>query len=97
VIRPGATLVQQLEFNLLNSSVALWGYYAAAFTIDLPWMGRRRMQARPHARRSGRPMPNTVSCPACHTNRRPGVTRRRQKPRAAPCGSTAGLGRGARR
>lgn len=50
IIYPGASLVQQLEFNLLNSSVALWGYYIAAFTIDLPWMGRRRMQAR-HALR----------------------------------------------
>ena len=47
IIYPGANLVQQLEFNLLNSSVALFGYYFAAFTIDLPWMGRRRMQA-PH-------------------------------------------------
>ncbi|KAK9839247.1 hypothetical protein WJX81_004005 [Elliptochloris bilobata] len=44
IIYPGASLVQQLEFNLLNSCVALWGYYLAAFTIDLPWMGRRRMQ-----------------------------------------------------
>ena len=47
IIYPGADLVQQLEFNLLNSSVALFGYYLAAFTIDLPWMGRRGMQA-PH-------------------------------------------------
>ena len=44
IIYPGANLVQQLEFNLLNSSVALFGYYLAAFTIDLPWMGRRGMQ-----------------------------------------------------
>ena len=44
IIYPGADLVQQLEFNLLNSSVALFGYYLAAFTIDLPWMGRRGMQ-----------------------------------------------------
>ena len=47
IIYPGADLIQQLEFNLLNSSVALFGYYFAAFTIDLPWMGRRRMQAPP--------------------------------------------------
>ena len=47
IIYPGADLIQQLEFNLLNSSMALFGYYFAAFTIDLPWMGRRRMQAPP--------------------------------------------------
>ena len=44
IIYPEADLVQQLEFNLLNSSVALFGYYLAAFTIDLPWMGRQGMQ-----------------------------------------------------
>ena len=33
-----------LEYNFLNSSVALFGYYFAAFTVDKPWMGRRRMQ-----------------------------------------------------
>ena len=44
IIHPGANLIGQLEFNLLNSSVALFGYYLAAFTIDRPWMGRRRMQ-----------------------------------------------------
>lgn len=44
IIQPGSTLIGQLQFNLLNSSVALVGYYAAAFTIDKPWMGRRRMQ-----------------------------------------------------
>jgi len=69
VIRPGATLVQQLEFNLLNSSVALWGYYAAAFTIDLPWMGRRRMQARAPARPGGKCWRKTVNCPAYRMNR----------------------------
>jgi len=30
---------------LLNSGVALIGYYFAAFTIDRKWMGRKRMQA----------------------------------------------------
>jgi hypothetical protein len=44
IIQPGSSLIGQLQFNLLNSSVALVGYYAAAFTIDKPWMGRRRMQ-----------------------------------------------------
>lgn len=33
-----------LEWTLLNSAVALCGYYFAAFTIDKPWMGRMRMQ-----------------------------------------------------
>lgn len=46
IIHPGANLIGQLEYNLLNSSVALFGYYLAAATIDRPWMGRRRMQAR---------------------------------------------------
>jgi hypothetical protein len=44
IIHPGANLIGQLEYNLLNSSVALFGYYLAAATIDRPWMGRRRMQ-----------------------------------------------------
>ncbi|BDA46848.1 Glycerophosphoinositol permease 1 [Coccomyxa sp. Obi] len=44
VIHPGSSLVPLLEYNLLNSSVALFGYYFAAFTIDKIWMGRRRMQ-----------------------------------------------------
>lgn len=34
-----------LEWTLLNSTVALVGYYFAAFTIDRPWMGRTRMQS----------------------------------------------------
>jgi hypothetical protein len=33
-----------LGYTLINSTVALVGYYAAAFTVDKPWMGRRRMQ-----------------------------------------------------
>ena len=32
-------------WTVLNSFVALCGYYVAAFTIDKPWMGRTRMQA----------------------------------------------------
>jgi hypothetical protein len=35
---------QVLGFTLINSTVALAGYYAAAFTVDKAWMGRRRMQ-----------------------------------------------------
>jgi hypothetical protein len=38
------TLLVTLEWTLLNSCIALVGYYFAAFTIDLPWMGRWRMQ-----------------------------------------------------
>ena len=37
-------MIKVLEYNFLNSSVALFGYYFAAFTVDKPWMGRRRMQ-----------------------------------------------------
>ena len=44
IIQPGTSLIGLLQFNLLNSSVALVGYYVAAFTIDKPWMGRRKMQ-----------------------------------------------------
>lgn len=47
MIHPGSNLLGLLEYNLLNSSVALFGYYFAAFTIDRLWMGRRRMQVRP--------------------------------------------------
>ena len=45
IIVPGASLITTLEWALLNSTVALCGYYFAAFTIDKPWMGRRFMQA----------------------------------------------------
>ena len=44
IINPKATLIQVLEWTLLNSAVALVGYYFAAFTIDKTWMGRKRMQ-----------------------------------------------------
>ncbi|EFJ43350.1 proton/phosphate symporter [Volvox carteri f. nagariensis] len=44
IINPTASLIQVLEWTLLNSAVALVGYYFAAFTIDKPWMGRMRMQ-----------------------------------------------------
>lgn len=33
-----------LAYTLINSSVALVGYYAAALIIDKPWMGRKRLQ-----------------------------------------------------
>ncbi len=38
------TVLETLEWTLLNSVIALAGYYVAAFTIDKPWMGRWRMQ-----------------------------------------------------
>lgn len=44
IINPDASVVQVLGWTLVNSSVALVGYYASAFTVDKPWMGRRRMQ-----------------------------------------------------
>eukprot|EP00884_Botryococcus_braunii_P005563 jgi/Botrbrau1/15007/Bobra.0018s0106.1 len=44
LLHPGSDLITQLQFNMLNSSVALFGYYFAAFTVDRSWMGRRRMQ-----------------------------------------------------
>ncbi|GLC45588.1 hypothetical protein PLESTB_000874300 [Pleodorina starrii] len=44
IINPKASVIQILEWTLLNSAVALVGYYFAAFTIDKPWMGRMRMQ-----------------------------------------------------
>ncbi|GIL71055.1 hypothetical protein Vretifemale_1695 [Volvox reticuliferus] len=44
IINPKASVIQVLEWTLLNSAVALVGYYFAAFTIDHRWMGRMRMQ-----------------------------------------------------
>ena len=44
IIVPHASLKVSLEWTLLNSTVALVGYYFAAFTVDRTWMGRRRMQ-----------------------------------------------------
>lgn len=46
MLHPGSNLLQNLEYNLLNSSVAAAGIYLAAFTIDAPWLGRQRMQVR---------------------------------------------------
>ena len=37
---------QVLGWTLVNSTVALAGYYFSAFTVDKPWMGRRRLQVR---------------------------------------------------
>jgi MFS family permease len=44
IISPKANLVDTLLWTLLNSGVALIGYYFAAFTIDKRWCGRLRMQ-----------------------------------------------------
>ncbi|GAB4816605.1 hypothetical protein N2152v2_003651 [Parachlorella kessleri] len=41
---PDATQYTKMQWTLLNSGVALVGYYFAAFTIDRSWWGRRRMQ-----------------------------------------------------
>ena len=46
IIVPQASLKTTLEWTLLNSTVALVGYYFAAFTVDRAWMGRRKMQVR---------------------------------------------------
>jgi hypothetical protein len=40
------TIIQTLEYTLLNSVIAYVGYFFAAFTIDRKWMGRTRMQVR---------------------------------------------------
>lgn len=44
IIVPNASVKTSLEWTLLNSTVALVGYYFAAFTVDKRWMGRSRMQ-----------------------------------------------------
>ncbi|KAL4458363.1 hypothetical protein ABPG75_013228 [Micractinium tetrahymenae] len=44
VISPGASRFVQVQWTLLNSGIALLGYYCAAFTIDRQWLGRRRLQ-----------------------------------------------------
>ncbi|PSC68539.1 proton phosphate symporter [Micractinium conductrix] len=44
IISPGASRYVQMQWTLLNSGVALTGYYFAAYTIDRQWMGRKRMQ-----------------------------------------------------
>ncbi|KAI7844838.1 hypothetical protein COHA_001492 [Chlorella ohadii] len=45
MVVPGATVLQQMLYILLNNGVALVGYYCAAALIDRPWCGRMRMQA----------------------------------------------------
>ena len=42
---------QVLGWTLVNSTVALAGYYFSAFTVDKPYMGRRRLQVRDPALR----------------------------------------------
>jgi len=44
IVGSDATIYTTLKYTLLNSGIALIGYYVAAFTIDKKWMGRRRMQ-----------------------------------------------------
>lgn len=39
-----ATLKTILSYTLINATVALIGYYFAAWVIDKSWMGRRRLQ-----------------------------------------------------
>jgi hypothetical protein len=38
------TLIEVMQLTLLNSFIGLLGYYAAALTVDSPWLGRTRMQ-----------------------------------------------------
>ncbi|GAQ81972.1 phosphate transporter [Klebsormidium nitens] len=44
IIGGSPSLIQTLEYTLLNSVIAYVGYFFAAFTIDRRWMGRTRMQ-----------------------------------------------------
>mmetsp|Transcript_7587 Transcript_7587/g.12258 ORF Transcript_7587/g.12258 Transcript_7587/m.12258 type:complete len:585 (+) Transcript_7587:130-1884(+) len=39
------TVYEVLVYTLINSTIALAGYYCAALTIDKTWMGRRRLQS----------------------------------------------------
>ena len=41
-------MCQVLGWTLVNSTVALAGYYFSAFTVDKRWMGRRRLQVQMH-------------------------------------------------
>jgi len=45
IVGTHATLFTVLKYTLLNSFVALTGYYAAGFVVDKPWMGRVRLQS----------------------------------------------------
>jgi hypothetical protein len=44
IVGKNVSLQTTLKWTLLNSAVALVGYYFAAFTVDRKWMGRVRMQ-----------------------------------------------------
>jgi len=44
-VSPGASLFVRYQWTLLNGAVSLCGYFAAAYFIDKPWYGRKRMQA----------------------------------------------------
>lgn len=45
VISPGASQFTRYKWTLLNSGVALCGYFTAAYCVDKTWYGRKRMQA----------------------------------------------------
>ncbi|GAX74530.1 hypothetical protein CEUSTIGMA_g1979.t1 [Chlamydomonas eustigma] len=44
ILFPGATPYKQQQWNVLNTFIALLGYYAAALLCDKPWYGRVRCQ-----------------------------------------------------
>lgn len=39
-----ATLYKKQQWSVLNSFIALSGYYSAAWLVDKPWYGRVKMQ-----------------------------------------------------
>ena len=41
-----ATPYKKQQWTVLNSFIALTGYYMAAWLVDKPWYGRVRMQVR---------------------------------------------------
>jgi MFS family permease len=43
VISPGASLFVRYQWTLLNAGVSLCGYFTAAYFVDKPYYGRRRM------------------------------------------------------
>jgi hypothetical protein len=43
---PKATPFERMQWTVLNSAISLLGYWTAAFFVDKPWYGRRRMQVR---------------------------------------------------
>jgi hypothetical protein len=44
IMIPKATPYDQMKYTILNSGIALCGYYCAAFVVDKPWYGRRSCQ-----------------------------------------------------